>query len=51
MKEQKNITINSEDWWELDKIVYQPTGQGTEQAEFAYLVNRYKGQVKKVRIN
>jgi hypothetical protein len=48
-----NKDINSTNWWEIDKIVVEPSGIGigTAGVEFVYLIDRYTGQVKKVKVN
>ena len=45
-----NKQINTSDYWEIDRFVYEPTGKGTEEKEYAYVINRFTGEVKKVEV-
>lgn len=42
--------FNTSDYWELEKTVMESIGVGTEVAEFAYVINRLTGEVKKTRV-
>lgn len=45
-----NFEICEHPRWEIEKIELLPTGEGTNMEEYAYLIDRKSGNVKKVRM-
>ena len=48
--EKGKTQIYTGDYWEIERTAWESTGNGTEMREYAYLINRFRGEVKKVTI-